>query len=284
MQKEQKDLTMMRQDIQKFLTYMLSKGSLDDFFWNVLYLAKNDLEQYSGPRDDADYYRIIASGWGKSYERNSKILLDLYKNLKHPYTQELLGTVADVAPLLALPSQQNAVRAITGDTTLDCYEKVILNINLFSDQKLKYDLLTRIINRIKERHNLDTPYRTKIKIDERTQNVYDVAIFYRSRCGYTKTFVQDMYDFMRFANPSNVKRDCGEKIRKFLLQEMSQVIKNSKNPEKEIKNICAQAYEYIAGVGAENQDLMDATWDTFDYEKIIGIPAMANRIINRKTK
>ena len=285
---------MLNQEIQSFLSDVFACDPCGSYFWNLIDLYKGNLKHYSGPRDESDYYRILAGKWSNEYKRHSKVLLDFYQSLRDSDTQKHLRAFFMIAPLVACSYQEDAVTAGLEPkyTALNCFENVLVNINSFSDKKLKYDLLTRIIDRIDaQARGKKNPEQQSLD-DERYSYAYNVARYFRANCEYAKqnkdpkvqeTLLNDLYYIMRFTNPSNVKLQYGHRIRANLLNKLENAIQTSNNPEKDIRNICATAYEYIAGVGASNQDFMDKVWDEFDHRAITNIPVIVSNII-KKTK
>lgn len=277
--------------LESFLSDLLNTDSLGGYFWNLMDLAKGNMEHYSGPRDESDYYRIMAGNNSDEYKRHSKVLLDFYENIDSDYTKKCLTYFFWVAPLVAEPYQFQSIFSGTNYREIDCYTCIVADINMFSNSKLKYDLLTRIMNRIENKYGLNKKYRTVVPMQEMDEQVYEVARFFRANCKYAKqdnpqireTLLQDLHGFMRFANPSNVKLDYAKRLRQVLLQKLQHTIKTN-NTDQAIHDVCAQAYQYIAGAGAANQKFVERAWDEFDYPAIIGVPSVAQKILDSKTK
>jgi len=266
---------MLQMDLQRFLFKALTQDTTCGWFWDMVYLATNKLSMYSGPRDEADYYRIMAVDmYSKEYKYFSKVLLDLYESLQDKHTKKCLRWFLVVAPLMLPQHQKSCLARCANFNEIECCEIILDEINKFTNPKLKYDLLTLVINRIKP---MDLS-------QERNLAIYNVATFLRSRCVYAQksndpkiqeTLLQDLHEFILFTNPSTTKLDCAERMREIMLNRLENVIlKADTDVERKIMDTCLTARQYAALAGPDNQAFIDQTKKEFDYKSIINLPAI----------
>lgn len=262
-------------NIQSFCVDLMAQPNNSPWFWNMVDLARGNLAHYTGPRNENDFFEIVRQKYrSENTKRLNHISLQIYENINNIYTQSALRWVFVLSPLIILPEQYSSVFSGTTLSELDCYNILLTELYKFSDPKLKYDILTKIIRNIEHRYNLLNPDIFAI---------YHVAKSFRANCDFaclsqdTKiqdTRIQDLYLCMLSTNIATTKLNLAKQIINVLMARLEKCIKTNNKPESEIKNICRDAYKYVAGASAANQDFVDWVWDTFDYHKIINIPKL----------
>ena len=205
--------------------------------------------------------------------------MDFYTNLTDKNIQKSLKWVIFLSPLVVRYDQLPSVLSGTKYKEIYCYNTILDYINRFTDQKLKYDILSKIINK----------YRNKTDLPEDFQMVYELACFFRSICSYAETKtpeiqenkIQDLRVIIKIANPKNVKLDNAKKIIAILTDKLERVIKHTDYDLKSaVKKVCDEAYAYAAEAGAANQDFVNNVWDTFNYHDIMNVPEVAKKVLN----
>lgn len=244
-------------DLYLFIHILMSCDSTDPWFWNLVALSRNDLNRYSGPKDAKDYEKKNQIfHYSEKRKSLNRILLQFYETRNSAETQNYLAWVMLLSPLVARYDQI--------EFSLNDYNNILQNLDKIQSPKLQYDIVCRVIAKLDKRKQYDT-------------DVYFAACAYRATCKYAQTDTskqtQDVkiYDLgvcIKRVPDSATKRKLAVAIIKILRTQLNQALKKSGNVS-EIKQICANAYNYVALAGAENQDYVDMVWDEFNFRNII---------------
>ncbi|MFQ6760507.1 MAG: hypothetical protein ACLRFM_03880 [Alphaproteobacteria bacterium] len=270
------------------LLAFLATPSNVPYFWNTIALATGDLNNYHGPKSRDELY-----GWIKHRKHYNDIsqmedafLLYFYLNLKSPEIQKYIAWVKILAPLVARSDQLPGILKKTGVPELDCYNTIILNYKNFQNPELQYDLLTRVIDKIKpivETNRIDAePYK----------NLYNVARHFRSTCDWAKqsnensvreTLISDKLYTLRNHQTTSGKLKMTQDIMQLMIDKLEHIIKITPPDRQQsaIRSVCQQAYQYVAYAGAENQKFVNEIWDVFNWRDIVNIPVEVAKQIKR---
>ncbi|MCQ2581080.1 MAG: hypothetical protein MJ164_02815 [Alphaproteobacteria bacterium] len=275
-------------EFELFLSDFLIIPSNIPYFWNLIYLATGDFARYDGPKNMDEFLDWVKNRkcYGRADQVHDKKLLDFYSNFKSSDTQICIKWVKILTPLVARYDQLPGILQKTGMTELDCYNTVVLEHKKIQNKKLQYDLLTRVIDKIKPIAENDRIYAEPYK------NLYNVARFFRTTCDWAKnsqdSHIRDVLISDKLYNLSNHRTAAGKlkmarSIMNLMMQKLEYTIQTTppQYQESAIRDVCQQAYRCAAYAGAENQDFVNEMWDVFNWRNIINLPAVVTKQIKR---
>ena len=279
---------MTKSEYELFLSDFLITPSNIPYFWNLMYLATGDLSRYNGPKSMDEFLDTVKTRkyYGHADQIRDERLLGLYLNLNNPDVQNYLTWVKILTPLVARPDQLNGILQKTHLTELDCYNTIVLEHKKFQDTKLQYDLLTRVIEKTQPMIESNRLYAEPYK------NLYNVARYFRATCDWAKlsmdphvrdVLIADKLYNLRNHNTASGRLKMSRNIMDLMMQKLEYTIKTTppQNQESAIRDICQQAYQYVAYAGAGNQDFVNETWDVFNWRDIVNIPVEVAKQIKR---
>ena len=271
-------LKMSKYDTQSFCMDLISQQCTSPWFWRMVDLARGNLNHYTGPRTEDDFFkRTTRQFYSENSKRLDYISWKMYKNINTESVQFMLSWVFVFAPLILRYEQLPSVFSGTKLTEIKCYNLLLNKLYIFTNPKLKYDILTKMINNIERRCNLANPD---------VVATYSVARNFRANCDWAcvsndsaiqESRIQDLDYCMKNTNRATNKLKYAKTIINILTKRLENVIKTGGyNTESAIIKTCRDAYKYAAGASATNQDFVEWVWDVFDYKKIINMKNCMN--------
>lgn len=273
---------MQRTDFQDFIKFALANKNETPSFWNVIKLTKGRLDKYSGPRTREDYIKTQQDKYTSSVHKlYDGILFYLYQNLNASETQQCLKWAFAIAPFIIRPCNYDLLFAGTNWVEEECYEHILANINSLTDQKLKYDLLSKIIDRLTDKYKIYNYFGSMPGLNLGAQKIYEQACAMRADCEYSNTDdtkirntkIQDKRVYLRNATKAQDKRVCAIEIFKILIADASYQLGKTHRYciEGCVREICQMARDIAGEVGYENMDLVERVWKYFDTAAIMNI-------------
>lgn len=266
---------MAKSEFESFLADFLTTPSNISYFWNLVYLATGDLARYSGPKSMDEFLDLVKNRkyYGHADQVRDKKLLDFYTDLKSPDTQKCMTWVKILVPLVARSDQLPGILAKTGIPELDCYNTIVLEHLKLQDIKLQYDLLTRVIDKVK-------PIADTNRINaEPYKNLYDVARHFRSICDYAvksddanirSILISDKVHYLKYHRTAAGKLQMAQALMGLMIQKLEHAV--IIGDATKIRSVCQEAHRYVAHAGAENQGFVNEMWDVFDYNTLESLP------------
>ena len=278
---------MQRTDFQDFIKFALVNKNETPSFWNVIKLTKGRLDKYSGPRTREDYIKTQQDKYTSSVHKlYDGILFYLYQNLNASETQQCLKWAFAIAPFIIRPCNYDLLFAGTNWVEEECYEHILANINSLTDQKLKYDLLSKIIDRLTYKYKIYAYFDSMPGLNLGAQKIYQQACAMRAGCEYAKQYdmkirdvrIEDMRVYLRNTLSPENKRTCALEILQLLRADIQDVVQYSQpqHIEQKVKDVCKKAMSVAGEVSAANMDLTEKIWDEFDYKLVIPVAQKVN--------
>ena len=275
-------------DLENFLADFISQDNTSPYFWNLVSLSSGNLSRYTGPKTEDEFWNNVKNrkAYGQTSKENDETLLNFYLNLNSPDVKRYMYAVRLFAPLVARFDQMPSLLQNTGRTELDCYNEIVLGNAKIQNQKLRYDILTRILEKTRTRTNGNSIESEQYKI------LYNVARFFRSICDWAKTstdstvrenLIADKLFIIRNHQTVPGKLKLSQDIMNLMMQKLENTIKTAapQDQQSSIRAVCQEAYHYVSYAGAGNQDFVNKMWDVFNWRDIVNVPAVAAKAIKR---
>ena len=268
-------------DIESFVADVLYQDNTGPYFWDLFALATGDMEHYGGPKSENDFYnKVKKNPTNHELQDNNYKLLSLYQDKNHENQSDWLEWARIIAPLVAR-SDQNLGYSYT--KKLNCFYDVLVKSKDFKNSKLRYDILTRVIEKLE---NFD--FR-----DQYVFNLYCVARWMRSACNWAKesndldvveTLMRDKHWFLQQAGTTEIKLNAARDMFNIGLKQLEIAIKTIKDEQKlqqEVQEICNNTCQRCACVGESGKDFVGQVHDVFNPNNIMNIPVFLQKQCGR---